>query len=75
MTPYKIDRRLHKTGCVVCGTEGVWSWEKLGTHRICIECHKLGFHFSSTQPITNKTRSSFVLNQVGDMVGEVRIHC
>ena len=72
---YGAYSKLHKVGCIVCGAKGVWSGEKLGKHRICIGCRQLGYHFSSTQPVTTITRSAFVLDRELNILGEVRIRC
>jgi hypothetical protein len=76
--PYKVYgvySKLHKTGCIVCGAKGVWSGEKLGKHRICLSCKKLGYHFSSTQPVSWNYRAAMVLDRDLNILGEVRIRC
>jgi len=72
---YGIYSKLHKTGCVVCGTKGTWAGEKLGSHKICIYCRRQGYHFSATQPAIRTIRVSLVLDENGNSLGEVRIRC
>ena len=58
--------------CIVCGYHG-WSGEKYGSHRICIGCHALGYHFGEPKPLPRRYNLVPVISPQGEVFTEVKV--
>lgn len=55
-------------GCAVCHEKGTWAGEKRGSHKICLSCHRKGYHFRQV-----KKGEVEVISPRGKVIGHKRI--